>query len=170
MLLAPRGFHFAQFKDYTFHDPLREDRKTPEPQSVDLGEKTTDAEGKATVDLDLERFADSTYEMTLTTEGFEAEGGRSVTAYNSLLVSALPRVIGYKADCELNYVPKDSPHFIDFIAIDPALQKVPARQTAFQPHRANLRLDPGKKGERQLRLRVGPEGASCEIGGDFHRR
>ena len=93
--------------------------------------QTTDAEGKATVGLNLERFADATYEMTFSTEGFEAEGGRSVHAYNTLLVSALPRVIGYKPDASLNYLPKDSAHSIDFIAIDRALNKVATEKLQF---------------------------------------
>ncbi|MGZ5002618.1 MAG: alpha-2-macroglobulin family protein, partial [Chthoniobacterales bacterium] len=131
MQLAPRGFQFAQFPEYVFHDPLRDDRKTPEPQTIELGETTTDNDGRTTIDLDLERFADATYEMTLSTEGFEAEGGRSVSAYNSLLVSALPRVIGYKADCALNYIPKDTPHAIDFIALDPTLKKIAAGKLRF---------------------------------------
>ncbi len=61
MQLAPVGFRFAEFKDYVFHDPLRDENKTPAPQTIELGEKTTDADGKTTVDLDLERFADATY-------------------------------------------------------------------------------------------------------------
>ncbi|MDQ6940547.1 MAG: alpha-2-macroglobulin, partial [Verrucomicrobiota bacterium] len=106
-------------------------RKAPEPQTIELGEKTTDADGKTTIDLALERFADATYEMTLSTEGFEAEGGRGVSAYNSLLVSALPRVIAYKTDCALNYVPKDSPHAIEFIAVDSTLKKIAADKLRF---------------------------------------
>jgi uncharacterized protein YfaS (alpha-2-macroglobulin family) len=131
MLLSPAGFHFEKFPDYTFHDPTRDDHKLPAPQTVELGEKTTDEDGKATVDLDLDRFTDATYAMMLTTEGFEPEGGRSVSAYNSLLVSSLPRVIGYKTDCALNYIPKDTPHKIDFIAIDPALNKIGADKLRF---------------------------------------
>ncbi|HMJ05814.1 MAG TPA: alpha-2-macroglobulin [Chthoniobacterales bacterium] len=131
MQLAPGGFRFAQFKDYVFHDPLHDEKKTPAPQTIDLGEKTTDADGKATVALELERFADATYEMTLSTQGFEADGGRSVSSYNTVLVSALPRVIGYKADCELNYIPKGSAHAIEFIAVDPALHKVAAGTLRF---------------------------------------
>jgi uncharacterized protein YfaS (alpha-2-macroglobulin family) len=132
MQLAPRGFRFAQFRDYVFHDPLRDDQKTPEPQTIELGEKMTDADGKATIDLELERFTGPAYEMTLTTQGFEADGGRSVSSYNTVLVSPLPRVIGYKSDCELNYVPKDSPHTVEFIAVDPGLTKVAAPNLRFQ--------------------------------------
>ncbi|MEP6822257.1 MAG: MG2 domain-containing protein, partial [Chthoniobacterales bacterium] len=131
MQLAPRGFRFAQFKDYIFHDPQRDEAKPTGPQTIELGEKLTDTEGLTTIDLDLERFADSTYEMMLSTEGFEADGGRSVSSYNSVLVSSIPRVIGYKADCELNYVPKGSAHAVEFIAIDSALQKVAAEKLHF---------------------------------------
>ncbi len=131
MQLAPGSFRFAQFKDYVFHDPQRDETKSPAPQTIELGEKLTSTDGLTTIDLDLERFADATYEMMLSTEGFEADGGRSVSAYNSVLVSSLPRVIGYKADCELNYVPKGSAHAVEFIAIDSTLQKVAAEKLHF---------------------------------------
>lgn len=131
MELAPCGFRFAQFADYVFHDPLRDETKPPTPQSIELGEQTTDANGQASVDLALERFADATYQMTLSTEGFEADGGRSVSAYNSVLVSALPRVIGYKADRELGYLPKGRARAIEFIAVDSTLRKVAADKLRF---------------------------------------
>ena len=129
--LAPRNFSFDEFKDYTFHDPLRDGKEERSRQTVDLGNQTTDAEGKATIALNLESFADATYEMTFSTQGFEAEGGRSVHAYNTLLVSALPRVIGYKPDAPLDYLPKDSAHSIDFIAVDRALNKVATEKLQF---------------------------------------
>jgi uncharacterized protein YfaS (alpha-2-macroglobulin family) len=129
--LAPHNFSFDEFKGYTFHDPLRDGKEERSRQTVDLGDQTTDADGKATIALNLERFADATYEMTFSTQGFEAEGGRSVHAYNSLLVSALPRVIGYKPDAPLDYLPKDSAHSIDFIAVDRALNKVATEKLQF---------------------------------------
>jgi hypothetical protein len=129
--LAPRNFSFDEFKGYTFHDPLRDGKEERSRQTVDLGDQTTDADGKATIALNLERFADATYEMTFSTQGFEAEGGRSVHAYNSLLVSALPRVIGYKPDAPLDYLPKDSAHSIDFIAVDRALHQVATEKLQF---------------------------------------
>src|SRR5204863_7190797 len=99
--------------------------------TVDLGDQTTDVEGETTSALNLERFADATYEMTFSTQGFEAEGGRSVHAYNTLLVSALPRVIGYKPDAPLDYLPKDSAHSIEFIAVDRALKQVSTEKLQF---------------------------------------
>ncbi len=129
--LAPSEFSFDEFKDYHFHDPLRDGKKERSTQTVDLGDLTTGDEGKVTVPLNLERFADATYQMNFSTEGFEAEGGRSVHAYNSILVSALPRVIGYKADAPLDYLPKGSAHAIEFIAVDRALNKVATEKLQF---------------------------------------
>ncbi|MBA3962859.1 MAG: alpha-2-macroglobulin [Chthoniobacterales bacterium] len=129
--LSPANFSFSEFKDYSFHDPLRDDQKEHTTQTVDLGDLTTNDEGKVTVPLNLERFADATYEMNFSTEGFEADGGRSVHAYNSLLVSALPRVIGYKPDAPLDYLQKNSAHTIDFIAVDRGLNKVATENLKF---------------------------------------
>jgi alpha-2-macroglobulin len=131
MDLSPAAFHFAEFKDYIFHDPLRDGEKEIRSHTIDLGEQKTDGDGKATVKLGLERFADATYEMTLCTQGFEAEGGRSVSVYNSVLVSSLPRVIGYKADAALDYIPKDRPHAIEFIALDSSLNKIAVEKLQF---------------------------------------
>lgn len=129
--LAPAEFTFDEFKGYNFHDPLRDGKTEHSTQVVDLGDLTTNDEGKVTVPLDLERFADSTYQLNFSTEGFEAEGGRSVHAYNSLLVSALPRVIGYKPDAPLDYLSKGSAHTIEFIAVDRGLNKVATEKLQF---------------------------------------
>ena len=79
-------------------------RRTRQHETVDLGEQKTDADGKAELDLQLDRFADATYAMQFLRGGFEGEGGRSITGQASLLVSALPYVVGYKADGDLNYI------------------------------------------------------------------
>src|SRR5581483_5943991 len=52
-------------------------------------------------------------------EGFEAEGGRSVTAETSVLVSPLPYLIGYKPDGDLSYLSKGSKRDVELIAIAP---------------------------------------------------
>src|SRR3712207_4767988 len=69
--------------------------------------------------------------MVLSTEGFEPDGGRSVGSYTTALVSALPRVIGYKADCELNYISKGRPHSVEFIAVDSSLNRIAAENLRF---------------------------------------
>ncbi len=61
MELSPAAFHFAEYNDYVFCDPLRDAKRESRSQTVDLGETKTDAAGQATIDLGLERFADATY-------------------------------------------------------------------------------------------------------------
>src|ERR1043166_4493034 len=122
--LAPSAFSFREFRDFTFFDPLSDENKQREEQTVDLGEQKTDAEGHADFDLQLERFADATYAMRFISEGFEGEGGRSVTGYVSTLVSALPYVIGYKADGDLRYIEMNKPRGVDLVAVDPQLNRI----------------------------------------------
>ncbi|HJT45949.1 MAG TPA: MG2 domain-containing protein, partial [Chthoniobacterales bacterium] len=122
--LEPSEFTFSEFRDYTFFDPLLDEKKTRSSQTSDLGEQKTDNDGHADFDLQLERFADSTYAMRFIAEGFEGEGGRSVTSYVNALVSALPYVIGYKPDGDLRYIDMKKPRAVDLIAIDPQLNKI----------------------------------------------
>src|SRR5438034_198549 len=119
--LAPAEFSFPEFRDFTFFDPLIDGKKTRSDQTVDLGEKKTDNDGHAEFDLQLERFADSTYAMRFIAEGFEGEGGRSVTGYVGALVSALPYVIGYKAEGDLRYIDMNKARATDLIAVDTQL-------------------------------------------------
>src|SRR5213078_529142 len=93
-------------------------------QTVDLGEQKTDGEGLADFDLQLERFADATYAMRFIAEGFEGEGGRSVTGDVGALVSALPYVIGYKADGDLRYIEMSKPRGVDLVAVNPQLDRI----------------------------------------------
>ena len=122
--LEPSAFSFPEFKDFTFFDPLIDEKKTRSSQTSDLGEQKTDNDGHAEFDLQLERFADSTYAMRFIAEGFEGEGGRSVTSYVNALVSALPYVIGYKPDGDLHYIDSKKPRAVELIAIDPQLNKI----------------------------------------------
>src|SRR5438874_4942173 len=117
--LAPSAFSFSEFPDYVFFDPLVDDKKERHEQTVELGENKTDDSGKTEFDLQLERFADATYSMRFIAEGFEAEGGRSVTGTTTALVSALPYVIGCKPDGDLRYIEVNKPRAVDLVAIDP---------------------------------------------------
>jgi alpha-2-macroglobulin len=122
--LAPAAFSFPEFRDFTFFDPLIDENKERQEQTVDLGEQRTDGEGHADFDLQLERFADATYGMRFIAEGFEGEGGRSVTGYVGALVSALPYVIGYKADGDLRYIEMNKLRGVDLVAVDPQLNRI----------------------------------------------
>jgi alpha-2-macroglobulin len=122
--LAPTAFSFPEFRDYTFYDSLLDAQKEHQEQSIDLGEQKTDDEGRTDFDLQLERFADATYSLRFISEGFEAEGGRSVTGDATALVSALPYVIGCKASGDLHYIEMNKPRALDLIALDPKLTRI----------------------------------------------
>ncbi|MEY2537397.1 MAG: alpha-2-macroglobulin [Verrucomicrobiota bacterium] len=122
--LAPTAFRFPEFRDYIFFDPLADRRKARPEQSVDLGEKKTDTAGETQFDLQLERFADASYAVRFIAEGFEGEGGRSVTGTTNVLVSALPYVIGCKPDGDLTYIQMNKPRALDLVAVDPRLNRI----------------------------------------------
>ncbi|HSI13818.1 MAG TPA: MG2 domain-containing protein [Chthoniobacter sp.] len=124
LVLSPADFRFEEFAGFNFFDRLHDEKKELKSQDVELGEQKTDEQGVAKVDLQLERFADATYAMTLFTEGFEADGGRSVSTSNSVLVSALPYVIGAKSDGDFNYIKMGDAHAVEWIALDPTLKKI----------------------------------------------
>ncbi|HWB61256.1 MAG TPA: alpha-2-macroglobulin, partial [Chthoniobacteraceae bacterium] len=122
--LDPTGFEFNAYPEYTFYDRLLEANQDTKWQSLDLGEQKTDENGAAKVDLDLGRFCNATYRVNFYAEGFEAEGGRSVTASSSALVSPLAYVVGWKADGDLGYLKAKSEHSIQLIAINNTLKKI----------------------------------------------
>lgn len=128
MELNPGAFAFVQFPDFIFHNRLprpEEDEEAAEPgQKVSLGEQTTDDNGSAQFNLQLERFDKSCFHVSLLVEGFEADGGRSVRSGKNFLVAALPYVIGYKPDAKLDYLGKDSEANVQLMAVGPDLKPV----------------------------------------------
>jgi uncharacterized protein YfaS (alpha-2-macroglobulin family) len=124
MDLVPAAFSFPEFHDFVFFDPLAEETKERQEQTIDLGEQKTDDAGRTEFNLQLERFADATYAMHFIAQGFEAEGGRSVTGQAEALVSALPYVIGWKSDGDLGYIEMGKPRALDFVAVDPQLNRI----------------------------------------------
>ncbi|PZR73201.1 MAG: alpha-2-macroglobulin [Chthoniobacterales bacterium] len=122
--LLPSAFCFPEFRDFTFYDSLALEKKHRREQTIELGQQNTDAAGATEFDLGLERFADATYAMRFVAEGFEAEGGRSVTGDAGALVSALPYVVGWKADGDLRYINSSTPRALELIAVDRQLNRI----------------------------------------------
>ncbi len=118
--LSPSHPVFSKYRDYRFHDPL----KAKKSFSERLAEAITDDNGEATLPLNLERFDSASYQVSLHVNGFEAEGGRSVSTERSILVSPRQYLVGYKADGKLDYVSKDSERHVEILAINPRLEKV----------------------------------------------
>ena len=118
--LSPSHPVFSKFRDYRFHDPL----KAKKGFSEQLPDAQTDDNGEATLPLKLERFDSASYQVSLRVNGFEAEGGRSVSTERDILVSPRKYLIGYKADGSLSYVSKESERQVEILAIDPKLEPV----------------------------------------------
>jgi uncharacterized protein YfaS (alpha-2-macroglobulin family) len=119
LTLTPSIPSFRAYPDYQFHDP----QYAREGFSEQLEDTTTDAQGKATLALNLQRFAKATYRVHLVSQGFEADGGRGVTAEAAQLVSSMPHLIGYKPDGELGYLSRNGERTVNLIAIDPKAQR-----------------------------------------------
>ncbi len=119
MSLSPTYPSFSGFRDYRFYDPQRAKESYNEP----LTDATTDEKGEAAFDLNLDRFAAATYRLSVLAQGFEAQGGRGVTAETGTLVSLAPYLVGYKADGDLGYVARAAKRSVDIIAIDPKAQR-----------------------------------------------
>jgi uncharacterized protein YfaS (alpha-2-macroglobulin family) len=114
MTLSPVFPAFRQFPDYQFYDP----QYAREGFSEQLPDTTTDAQGKALLELNLQRFARATYRLHLVAQGFEADGGRGVTTEAAQLVSNMKYLIGYKADGDLAYLRLNTPRSVNLLAID----------------------------------------------------
>ena len=115
LTLNPSIPSFRVFPDYTFYDP----QYAREGYTEQLAEATTNAQGDAKLALNLQRFARATYRMHLVTQGFEADGGRGVTAEAAQLVSSMPFLIGYKADGDLQYLSRGGARNVHLVAINP---------------------------------------------------
>ncbi|NND65822.1 MAG: alpha-2-macroglobulin family protein, partial [Gammaproteobacteria bacterium] len=121
--LTPSVFYFKNYDDYVFGDPLRSD-DTRQAIYENLNDAQTDKTGETRFDLDLDRFETGTYLLRLNTEGFEPEGGRSVAANASALISPLDHIVGFKASGDLNFITRNSEKYVDFVAVDATLEKL----------------------------------------------
>jgi alpha-2-macroglobulin len=114
MQLSPAALYLDKYPDYVFHDPYAVDKSA----SRELGQAATDARGSAAFPIDLADFDKATYLLRFTAEGMEKEGGRSVIAQSSIVVSPLSAVVGYKADGDLGYVARGAARSIRLVAVD----------------------------------------------------
>ncbi|KGP63591.1 alpha-2-macroglobulin [Legionella norrlandica] len=132
ILLTPQRVQFNEFPDYIFADPLYDPKKPPKVFTESLPEVTTNENGQAEFNLNLERFEKATYQLTFFAEGFEAGSGRSVTTQTKTLVSPLPYFIGYKADGDLHFIKQNAARNINYIAINPQLSEEEVKDLKIQ--------------------------------------
>ncbi len=119
LTLSPAYPAFRAHADYQFYDPQR----AKEGFNENLPEGKTDVQGEATFDLNLARYARATYRLSLLAKVFEPEGGRSVAADASVLVSELPFLVGVKHDGDLGFVSRGSQRVSQIITIDPQAKR-----------------------------------------------
>ncbi len=119
LTLSPIYPAFRSYPEYSFFDPQRAKEKFQD----NLARTTTDAQGNVDLPLGLQRYAKASYQLHLLVKAFEPEGGRSVAAEATALVSDRPYLVGYKADGDLGYVNRNSVRNVSIIAIDPKANK-----------------------------------------------
>ena len=128
LTLSPAYPAFRSYPDYSFYDPQR----AKEGYSDKLEERTTDEKGDAEFALGLERYAKATYRLHFLARAFEPEGGRSVTADASVLVSELPFLVGFKADGAFDHVSRGSKRSAAIVAIDAQAKKIAVDKLTLQ--------------------------------------
>lgn len=128
LLLAPRFPSFPAFSGYRFFDPLRTNRTFRQ----ELGTLETDDQGRVSFPLNLERFARGIYRVTFHADGYEAEGGRAVSAQTIAIVSPLETIIGIKSDGDAGYIHRNAKRELSIIAINSHLQRTGASGLVFR--------------------------------------
>lgn len=122
VIYLPAPPAFKNYKDYVFRDHKQAEKGFRE----DLQETVTGPDGMASFALDLKKFEKSTFLIRFQANAFEPEGGRSVGAETSALVSTLEYLVGYKTDGKLDFVNKNSRRLASIIAINGKLQQTAA--------------------------------------------
>ncbi|MDS0794573.1 alpha-2-macroglobulin [Burkholderia pseudomultivorans] len=115
LTLRPVWPSFRNWQGYRFFDA----RRAKEGYTTTLQDGTTDDKGHAEFDLDLDRYADATYQLYFQAKAYEAEGGRNVAANAQTLVSNNDWLVGYRSVDDLGYVKRGSPRTVRLVAIDP---------------------------------------------------
>src|SRR5262249_9457932 len=120
--LTPALPQFSRYPDYRFQvgEVLKE------PYREHLAAATTDDKGNAELALDLTPFTGRAYRVNVLARAFEAEGGRSVAAQNSVIVSEAPYLVGVKADGDLTFVSRGSMRQVRLLAVNQELAPVGA--------------------------------------------
>jgi uncharacterized protein YfaS (alpha-2-macroglobulin family) len=120
LTLSPSYPTSREFKDFSFFYPFPAKKSFEER----LPNGVSDENGEAVFPVDLTHFGQGTFRLTFFAQGFEAEGGRSVSSETSVVVSSLKYILGYKPDGDLSFIRSGSLRQIRLIALDSELKPV----------------------------------------------
>jgi hypothetical protein len=126
--LSPVLPRFDAYPDYRFQ--IGEVVK--EPYHETLAATVTDDKGNTELNLDLKRFAGRAYRLSVLARAFEAEGGRSVAAQNTAIVSDAPYLVGVKPDGDLSFVSRSTERHARWLAVNQQLAPVAAPQLTLE--------------------------------------
>lgn len=121
--LTPTQFHFSKYAEYKFATP-RFNEKMLRSQEIHFNDMKTDKQGFASFDVQLP-YDEGVFRLDFDAEGFEPDGGRSVRAKTTALLSNAPYMLGVKADGDLSYLKKGQERSLHFIAVDAELNLLP---------------------------------------------
>ncbi|MDR1659730.1 MAG: alpha-2-macroglobulin family protein, partial [Desulfovibrio sp.] len=124
--ILPAVFRFPGYEDYTFHDA------SPyhgEARETILPEARTGPDGTVGIPLPLTGLRAGSVTCSLLLEGFEPGGGRAVSLQRDVLLSPLKTILGYRgteAGVNPDFIPQGRAAGLEFLALNPALEKVDA--------------------------------------------
>lgn len=148
IILEPAGFAFEKYEGFVFTDPLIDKDRPLKAVVKEIDEVLTDKDGNAVLDLGLGKFEKGTYRLTLSIQGFDEAGGKSVKAFNTSLVSPMTVITGFKADGDLSFIRQGSGRKVRFKAVDrqlaeKGLEKLSLRKVKVVSVSALIRQDNG---------------------------
>ena len=117
--VSPGSADFSEWPKWTFHLPSTGNFET---RDVELGETKSDAEGKAQFKLDLKPYTAPLIRVGVELEAFEPDGGRGVRSGLSTLVSPHDVLLGWKAEDDLDFIPRNIARQVKLIAVGPDLK------------------------------------------------
>lgn len=132
IVINPSRFSFKEYEGFKFIDPYQNTANKALSLDEFLDEQSTNEDGEVNFNIDLSKFRDGTYALQFIAQGFNQSGGRSVSSQNSMLISPLNQLVGYKSDGNLNYINSNSKRDIEFIAIGSDLKILNLKNLIFK--------------------------------------
>lgn len=129
MSVRPATLSFPGYEHYTFPNIRPFAPVAGDSPATALQETRTSERGEALLPLPLNQFRGGTMLCQVLVEGFEPDGGRAVSTEQTLLVSPLKIMLGYRltgAVSTLDYVPQGTQGGLELVALDPNLSEITA--------------------------------------------